>query len=149
MSNSQDERDSRRVNADSDTSSEESNDVSSIPATRVSRMWARTLPALLALTAILILVAQNSVRVTVRFLGGSLRVPLAVALLGAVILGAFVVLTLGSARVMQLRRRVRTQGRLHRHQMSAVERAPDERPQRDLDEDEGARESGPTSSNEG
>ena len=83
---------------------------STIPRTRISRMWVRTLPALIALSVILILVAQNRAEVTVRFFSGSLKVPLSVALLGTMALGAFVVLGLGSARVVQLRRRVRSEG---------------------------------------
>ena len=83
---------------------------STIPSTRISRMWVRTLPALIALTVILILVAQNTAEVTIRFFGASLKLPLSVALLGAMVLGALVVLGLGSARVIQLRRRVRLDG---------------------------------------
>lgn len=85
-----------------------------IPRTRISRMWVRTLPALIALTAVLILVAQNRAEVTIRFFNTSLKVPLSVALLGATVLGALVALTLGSARVVQLRRRVHAESRSER-----------------------------------
>lgn len=85
-----------------------------IPRTRISRMWVRTLPALLTLIVVLILVAQNRTEVTVRFFNASLKLPLSVALLGAMVLGALVVLTLGSARVVQLRRRVHLQNRSKR-----------------------------------
>ncbi|MHB1210184.1 MAG: LapA family protein [Acidimicrobiales bacterium] len=82
-----------------------------IPRTRISRLWVRSFPALIALVIVLILVVQNRAEVTVRFFNGSLRVPLSVALLGAMVLGAFIMLGLGSLRVLQLRRRVRWQDR--------------------------------------
>lgn len=103
------------VNAPETGAAPDSIQSSRIPRTRISRMWARTLPALLALIVVLILVAQNRSEVTVRFFNGSLRLPLSVALLGAMVLGALVVLTLGSARVVQLRRRVHVQNRSKRH----------------------------------
>jgi uncharacterized integral membrane protein len=80
-------------------------------------MWVRTLPALLALVVVLIVVAQNRSEVTMRFFDASLKLPLSVALLGAMVLGALVVLTLGSARVVQLRRRVRKQSRSNRRDL--------------------------------
>ncbi|MHB1089271.1 MAG: LapA family protein [Acidimicrobiales bacterium] len=82
-----------------------------IPRTRISRLWVRSFPALVALIIVLILVVQNRDEVTVRFFNGSLRVPLSVAILGAMVLGAFVMLGLGSLRVLQLRRRVHSQRR--------------------------------------
>lgn len=82
-----------------------------IPRTRISRLWVRSFPALVALIVVLILVVQNRDEVTVRFFNGSLRVPLSVAILGAMVLGAFVMLGLGSLRVLQLRRRVHSQRR--------------------------------------
>ncbi len=84
---------------------------SHVPSTRISRLWVRSLPALIALVVVLILVAQNRSQVTVRFFAGTLRTPLAVALLGAMVLGALMMLGLGSLRVLQLRRRIRRQGR--------------------------------------
>ena len=93
---------------------QDSTQSSRFPTTRISRMWVRTLPALLALIVVLILVAQNRSEVTVRFFNASQRLPLSVALLGAMVLGALVVLTLGSARMLQLRRRVHVVNRSKR-----------------------------------
>lgn len=103
-----------QLNAPESGEAIDSTQPSRIPRTRISRMWVRTLPALLALIVVLILVTQNRAEVTVRFFNASLKLPLSVALLGAMVLGALVVLALGSARVVQLRRRVRVQSRSKR-----------------------------------
>ena len=75
-----------------------------IVSTRTSRAWLRLLPVLLVLVIILVFVFQNpkDVKVSLFTLSGTL--PLSVALLGAVILGALMALALGSARIFQLRR---------------------------------------------
>jgi uncharacterized integral membrane protein len=79
--------------------------------TRVSRLWVRILPALVVLIVILVFVFQNNHPVTVKFFGASGTLGLSVALLGAAVLGALLVLALGSVRIYQLRRRVHRQGR--------------------------------------
>jgi len=65
------------------------------------------LPALAVLAVTLVFVFQNLGDVKVTFLFWSGTLPLAVALLGAVALGALVVLALGSVRIIQLRKQVR------------------------------------------
>ena len=119
----------------------DTNQSSRIPRTRISRMWVRTLPALLALIVVLILVAQNRTEVTVRFFNASLKLPLSVALLGAMVLGALVVLTLGSARVVQLRRRVHVQSRSKRH--DTQDTTPASGSSRELTSDHATDESAP------
>ena len=67
-----------------------------------------------ALIVILIFILQNMQSVEVTFLMFNGRLPLAVALLFAVILGAIIVLAFGGARILQLRmvaRRARRQTR--------------------------------------
>jgi len=78
-----------------------------IASTRTSRAWIRVLPALVVLVVILVFVLQNpkDVRVSLFTISGTL--PLSVALIGAIILGALMVLALGSVRILQLRRQVR------------------------------------------
>jgi uncharacterized integral membrane protein len=78
-----------------------------ITSTRTSRAWIRILPAIVVLAVILIFVFQNPKDVKVRFFTSSGTLPLSVALLGSVALGALLVLALGSMRILQLRRQVR------------------------------------------
>ncbi len=78
-----------------------------IASTRTSRAWIRLLPALVVLVVILVFVFQNPKDVKVSFFTFSRTLPLSVALLGAVVLGALMTLALGSVRIFQLRRQVR------------------------------------------
>ena len=79
-----------------------------ILSTRTSRAWLKVLPALVVLAVILVFVFQNPKDVKVRLFTFSGTLPLSVALLGAVVLGALMVLALGSVRIFQLR------GQIHR-----------------------------------
>lgn len=56
------------------------------------------------LAAALVFILQNSQRVRIRFLMADGTLPLGVGLLFAVLLGALMVLTIGAARMLQLRR---------------------------------------------
>jgi uncharacterized integral membrane protein len=71
--------------------------------TRLSGAWTAIVIGLVALVVILVFILQNqqSVEVTFLFFKGSL--PLAVALLFALILGAVTVFAFGAARILQLR----------------------------------------------
>jgi uncharacterized integral membrane protein len=71
--------------------------------TRLSGAWTAIVVGLVALVVILVFILQNqqSVQVTFLFFKGSL--PLAVALLFALILGAVIVFAFGAARILQLR----------------------------------------------
>lgn len=75
-----------------------------IQPTRTSTVWAMIGVGLLLLAATLVFVLQNSERVRIQFLMAEGTLPLGVGLLFAVLLGALVVLTIGAARVLQLRR---------------------------------------------
>jgi len=77
-----------------------------VMSTRTSRAWIRLLPVLIVLVVILVFVFQNPKDVKVSLFTISGTLPLSVALLGAVILGALMVLALGSLRIVQLRRQV-------------------------------------------
>jgi len=71
--------------------------------TRLSGAWTAVVIGLLALVLILIFILQNLQSVELSFLVFHGHLPLAVALLFAVILGATIVLAFGGARIMQLR----------------------------------------------
>jgi len=83
-----------------------------IPSTRSSRAWIRLFPSLIVLVVILVFVFQNTKKIRVSFFTISGTLPLSVALLGAVILGAVMTLALGSVRIIQLRRQVRRKTRI-------------------------------------
>jgi uncharacterized integral membrane protein len=81
--------------------------------TRLSGAWTALVVGILALLVILIFILQNLQSAQVYFLAFHGRLPLAVALLFAMILGAVVVLAFGSGRILQLRlvaRRARRRG---------------------------------------
>ena len=78
-----------------------------IPSTRASRTWVRAFPALLLFTVMLLFVLQNLRSAKVSFITLSGTLPLAVALLASMAIGALLVLALGSVRIVQLRKLVR------------------------------------------
>jgi uncharacterized integral membrane protein len=91
-----------------------------ISSTRTSRAWIRILPGLVVLVVILVFVFQNPKDTKVSLFSFSGTLPLSVALLGAVILGALMAFALGSVRIFQLRRQVHRKteepdGRNRRH----------------------------------
>ena len=80
--------------------------------TRLSGAWTAVVIGILALVLILVFILQNLQSVEISFLVFHGHLPLAVALLFAVILGAIIVLAFGAARITQLRgvaRRARRQ----------------------------------------
>jgi putative membrane protein len=80
--------------------------------TRLSGAWTALVVGIGALVLILIFILENLQSVEVYFLGFHGHLPLAVALLFAMVLGAVVVLAFGAGRILQLRlvaRRARRQ----------------------------------------
>jgi uncharacterized integral membrane protein len=71
--------------------------------TRLSGAWTALVVGILALVAILVFILQNLQSVELSFLAFHGRLPLAVALLFAVILGSVIVAAFGGARIRQLR----------------------------------------------
>jgi lipopolysaccharide assembly protein A len=71
--------------------------------TRLSGAWTAVVVGLVALVVILVFILQNQQSVQVSFLVFSGHLPLAVALLFAMILGALIVFAFGAARILQLR----------------------------------------------
>ncbi len=71
--------------------------------TRLSGAWTAVVVGLVILVVILVFILQNQQSVEVSFLFFSGHLPLAVALLFAMILGALIVVAFGAARILQLR----------------------------------------------
>jgi uncharacterized integral membrane protein len=71
--------------------------------TRLSGAWTALVIGVLALVVILVFILQNLQTVEVHFIVFRGSLPLAVALLFAMILGAVVVLAFGAGRILQLR----------------------------------------------
>jgi lipopolysaccharide assembly protein A len=71
--------------------------------TRLSAIWMAIAVAVVALAAVLVFILQNPREVDLTFLLFHGRLPLAIALLFAVLLGAVIVLASGAARILQLR----------------------------------------------
>jgi uncharacterized integral membrane protein len=78
------------------------------PATRTSRAWWALGAGVFMLLLVVIFMAQNDDKVDVKFLWITAHdVTLAVALFLAAIMGAAVVLLLGAARILQVRRQAK------------------------------------------
>ena len=71
--------------------------------TRLSGAWTAIVIGLVALVVILVFILQNQQSVEIKFLVFEGNLPLAVALLFALILGAVIVFAFGAARILQLR----------------------------------------------
>jgi uncharacterized integral membrane protein len=66
---------------------------------------------LVVLVLLLVFILLNLTRVDVNFYGAHVRVPLAVVLLFAMVLGSVLVFGLGAARILQVRMRARRASR--------------------------------------
>jgi len=88
--------------------------------TRLSGAWTAIVVGLIALVVILVFILQNQQSVEVAFLVFHGHLPLAVAMLFALILGAVVVFAFGAARIIQLRM---VAGRARRKGPSTISRA--------------------------
>ena len=71
--------------------------------TRLSGAWTAIVIGLVALVVILVFILQNQQAVHIKFLVFEGNLPLAIALLFALILGAVIVVAFGAARILQLR----------------------------------------------
>jgi uncharacterized integral membrane protein len=79
--------------------------------TRLSGAWTAAAGALVVLVLLLVFILLNLTRVDVNFYGAHVRVPLAVVLLFAMVLGSVLVFGLGAARILQVRMRARRASR--------------------------------------
>jgi uncharacterized integral membrane protein len=71
--------------------------------TRLSGAWTAIVFGLVLLVVILVFILQNQQSVQIKFLMFEGNLPLAIALLFALILGAVIVVAFGAARILQLR----------------------------------------------
>lgn len=78
---------------------------------RTSGIWTAVVGLGVVLVLLVIFIAQNTQSVSVSFLGWSGTAPLAVSLLIATAAGLFLAAVAGSLRILQLRRRVRRDGK--------------------------------------
>src|SRR3981081_2181728 len=83
--------------------------------TRLSGAWPALVVGIVILVVILVFILQNLQSVEVHFLFLQGQLPLAVALLFAMVLGAVVVLTFGAFRILQLRLVAREARRQDKH----------------------------------
>jgi len=75
-----------------------------VDRTRADVLWTALTVGVIALALILIFVVQNTTEVRIQFLTMDFSMPLGVALLVAALLGALLMLAIGTVRIMQLRR---------------------------------------------
>ena len=78
-----------------------------VPHTRTARAHNALIAGAVVLILLLVFILENTESVKIAYFGVGFRVPLGVALLLAAIGGALLVGIVGTARIMQLRRRVR------------------------------------------
>lgn len=81
---------------------------------RASGMWAAMVLLVVVLVLVSVFVIQNTQSVTISYFGWTGQTPLAAALLIAVAAGLLLALAAGSARILQLRHRVRREQKLKR-----------------------------------
>ena len=74
-----------------------------VQRTRAGRLWLMLVPALVFLIVLIVFVAENGQRVEVKFFGAEGHISLALALLASAVIGAVLVLLIGSIRIVQLR----------------------------------------------
>jgi uncharacterized integral membrane protein len=79
--------------------------------TFAGRVWAGIIVAVILLVLLIIFVAENSHKVTVKFLGASGTLSLGLMMLVAAVVGALITLLVGTTRMVQLRREVHRQNR--------------------------------------
>ncbi len=81
-----------------------------LPATtksRISTAWFTAVSFMLGLLILLIFILQNLRNTSLKFLGFHWEIPLGIAMLLAAVVGGLLVALFGTARVVQLRRRLR------------------------------------------
>lgn len=75
--------------------------------TRISTAWFMAVSFVILLVLLLIFILQNLQDIFIKFLGFHCKIPLGVAMLLAAVIGGFLVALFGTARVVQLGRRVK------------------------------------------
>lgn len=75
--------------------------------TRTSTAWFMAVTFIIVLVLLLIFILQNLHDTPIKFLGFNWKLPLGIAMLFASVVGGFLVAVFGTARVIQLGRRLR------------------------------------------
>jgi uncharacterized integral membrane protein len=88
--------------------------------TRISGAWVSVAVAVVLGAALIDFIVQNTRSVRIEFFAANGRMPVAVALLGAALAGAFLVLAVGIARTTQLRMANRRGKKLQKQTESLV-----------------------------
>ena len=78
-----------------------------IPRTRTARAHNALIAGAIVLILLLVFIIENTESVKIAYFGAGFHLPLGVALLLAAIGGALIVGIVGTARIVQLRRRIR------------------------------------------
>jgi uncharacterized integral membrane protein len=78
-----------------------------VEPTRTSALFKGLLAGSVVLVLLLVFILENTRRVSISYFGANWHMPLGVALLVAAVAGALIVGIVGTARILQLRRRVR------------------------------------------
>lgn len=78
-----------------------------VKRTRASGLWVGLITAAILAIAFLVFIAQNSEKVSIKFIGFEGQLSLAIALLLSAVIGALVVAVPGIVRIGQLRRALR------------------------------------------
>jgi uncharacterized integral membrane protein len=95
------------LGAQPDISRAQRSDANTIPKTRTARAHNALIAGAIVLILLLVFILENTQRVKISYFGAGFHMPLGVALLLAAIGGALLVGIVGTARILQLRRRVR------------------------------------------
>jgi uncharacterized integral membrane protein len=77
--------------------------VEGVRSTRIGGAWVAVAVSVVLGVALVDFIVQNTRSVRIEFFGASGQMPVAVALIGAALAGAFIVLAVGVARTTQLR----------------------------------------------
>lgn len=75
--------------------------------TRTSTAWFMTVGSVIGLVLLLVFILQNLQDISIKFFGFHWKIPLGVAMLLAAVFGGVLVALFGTARVIQLRHRLR------------------------------------------
>jgi uncharacterized integral membrane protein len=95
------------LGAQPDISRAQRSDTNTIPKTRTARAHNALIAGAIVLILLLVFILENTRSVKISYFGAGFKMPLGVALLLAAIGGALLVGIVGTARIVQLRRRVR------------------------------------------
>ncbi len=89
---------------------QEAETVNPLRGSRTSGVWVGVTALAVILVLLVVFIAQNTARVSVKFFGWTWHAPLAVVILTGVVAGMVLAVVAGTMRIWQLHRRVRRAG---------------------------------------